>query len=400
MSDPILERVRSIVGAGAARRDADGTLRLLPASAGAVAGVVGVAHDAGWRVAVTGGGTWSPELPEADLVMSLRALDELTVSMGPEGRLRAGAGVSLDVARREALDHGSWLPLDPPGRPDRSLGSLLATATAGPLRHAFGGVREMVTAVTVASGDGRLHQVSSDHDADQLRLYLGTFGGFGVITSGEFRLAPLPRADLTWTANADRDRLTATARVLSGRGLQAAAIELFSPSLATGEDWLLAVRLLGPRDLVLAEGRRLGADSDLPWRELRGEQQILLWNGTARAVTTVPVTIRLGVLAAGIDDAIDLVVTRLGEGLLSAGPASGTLRWSGNATAATLRDLRSELAGREIPMTLERAPRAISREVGVLGAYREGGGIAVNQLRLSHDPQRVFATPLDAELGQ
>jgi hypothetical protein len=150
---------------------------------------------------------------------------------------------------------------------------------------------------------------------------------------------------------------------------------------------------------VLAEGRRLADSSDLAWRELRGEQQVLLWNGAARAVTTVPVTIRLGVLAAGIDDAIDLVVARLGEGLLSAGPASGMLRWSGETTAAALRDLRLELAGREIPMTIERAPRNISREVGMLGAYREGGGLAVSQLRLSHDPQRIFATPLDAETG-
>jgi glycolate oxidase FAD binding subunit len=399
MSDPILERVRSIVGKAAARRDADGVLRLLPGSAEAVAGVVGVAHDAGWRVAVTGGGTWSPTPPEADLVISLRALDDLTVRIGPDGVLGAGAGVSLDVARREVLDHGSWLPIDPPGRPDRTLGSLIATATAGPLRHGFGDIRHLVKALTVASGDGRLHHLDNDHDADQLRLHLGTFGGLGVITSCEFRLAPLPRADVTWSASADRDRLTATARILHGRGLQAAAIELFSPALTTGDEWLLAVRLLGPADQVLAEGRRLADSSDLAWRELRGEQQVLLWNGAARAVTTVPVTIRLGVLAAGIDDAIDLVVARLGEGLLSAGPASGMLRWSGETTAAALRDLRLELAGREIPMTIERAPRNISREVGMLGAYREGGGLAVSQLRLSHDPQRIFATPLDAETG-
>ena len=55
-----------------------------------------------------------------------------------------------------------WLAVDPPGRPERSLGSVIATATAGPLRHGFGPVRDHVLGCTVATGDGRLVKAGDD----------------------------------------------------------------------------------------------------------------------------------------------------------------------------------------------------------------------------------------------
>lgn len=400
MTDPILSRVQPIVGLDGVRRGADGLLRVAPPRAEAVAGVLGLAHDEGWRVALAGGGTWATDLPPADLVLSLRALDELRRDDDAPEQLTLGAGVPLEAARREALEQGTWVPLDPPGRPDRTFGSLLATATSGPLRHGFGSLRERVTALTVVAGDGRLQRIRTEDDPDQLRLHVGAFGGFGAIVGGSLRLAPLPRADVTWVAIADRDRLTATARLLAGHRIEAAAIELFSPALATDGDWVLAVRLVGSRDAVLTEAHRVVAVGELDWRELPPERHVLLWNGTARAITSAPVTLRLGVLPEGVDEAIDLLIARLGEAMLSAGPASGGLRWSGEARAETLREVRGELAAREIPLTIERAPADIARAVGILGAYREGGSGAVDRLRTIHDPRHVFATPLDPEAPQ
>jgi len=397
MSDPILDRVTPIVGADAVRRGADGRWHVMPPTAEAVGGLLGLAHDIGWRVALEGGGTWATESPPADLVISLRALDDVAMRPGQPARLRAGAGTTLESARREAMEHGLWLPLDAPGRPDRTLGSILATGTSGPLRHAVGPLRDLVTSLTVIRGDGRLEVLHTPEHAEQIRLHLGGFGGFGAIVACEWRLAPLPRADLTWVALADRDRLTATARVLANRELGAAAIELFSPALATEPQWLLAVRLVGTREAVTAHAGQLVDAASLPWHELPPERHVMLWNGTARAIPTVPVTIRLGVLPAGLDEAIDLVLARLGEGLLSAAPCHGGLRWSGEATAEQVRGLRGELAAREIPLTLERAPAATARAVGHVGSYREGGGGGTARLRPLHDPRGIFAVPLTPE---
>ena len=46
-----------------------------------------------------------------------------------------------------------------------------------------------------------------------------------------------------------------------------------------------------------------------------------------------PITLRLGVLADGIDEAIDLLSHDLDEGLISAGAGPGMIRWTGRRAA-------------------------------------------------------------------
>src|SRR5690606_11203033 len=122
------------------------------------------------------------------------------------------AGASLESLRRAVLDAGAWLALDPPGRPDRSIGSIVVTATAGPLRLGYGPVRDQLASITVATGDGRVVRSVGSGVAgasDPLGIHVGGFGAFGVVTSCELRLQPLPQADVTWVATGPRDALTA-----------------------------------------------------------------------------------------------------------------------------------------------------------------------------------------------
>ena len=129
------------------------------------------------------------------------------------------AGAPLDALRRRLADEGMWLALDPPGRPDRSIGSIVATATAGPLRHGFGPVRDHLLGCTVATGDGRLVKaggkvVKNVAGYDLTKLQVGGFGGFGIIAEINLRLRALPRADVTLLARGTRDNLTRGARRL------------------------------------------------------------------------------------------------------------------------------------------------------------------------------------------
>lgn len=397
MSDTMLERLRRVAGVEAVRREPGGIARVTPPTTEAVAGIIGIAHDEGWRVAVEGSSSWRAEDAPADVVLALRGLDEMGPVLAGEFTAHAGAGVSLDRLRRDVLDHGTWIALDPPGRPDRTIGSVVATATAGPLRHGFGPVRAQVSGLTVVTGDGRVMELH-DNGADsrsRFAPHVGGFGAFGVITACQLRLRALPRADTTWMARGQRDALTWAARGLAETGITVAALELFSPALAMTSDWVLAARLLGTAEAVAATGRRLASHGELAWQELPPERQVLLWGSAARAVTSVPVTVRLGVLAEGIDNTIDLVAARLGEGMLSAAPAAGSLRWSGVADADGIRSLRRELAGREIPVILERAPWRVRRAVGHFGAYRERSHGSVAQLRDECDPAGIFVTALD-----
>ena len=157
-----------------------------------------------------------------------------------------------------------WLAVDPPGRPERSIGSVIATATAGPLRHGFGPVRDHVLGCTVATGDGRLvnaggRVVKNVAGYDLTKLQVGGFGGFGIIADVHLRLRALPRADVTLLARGARDALTSAARELMSAHLLPSALELLSPALAAEAEWVLAARFVGTDAAVQADVRRLGS---------------------------------------------------------------------------------------------------------------------------------------------
>jgi hypothetical protein len=143
------------------------------------------------------------------------------------------------------------------------------------------------------------------------------------------------------------------------------------------------------------EELRLRLETELEWERLSPERAVAFWSLVARAPLGGPVSLRLGALLDGIDDATDLLAEVLDDGLLSAGLATGSIRWAGDAAIDALRTLRRRAAEREVPVTLERAPGATRRAVGHFGAYREGVGQLVGRLRESFDPKGLIAVALE-----
>jgi FAD/FMN-containing dehydrogenase len=400
VSDVIFGRLRALLGTTGVERDPQGVPRAIPDSPDALSLVCRLAHEEGWKIRVEGRGTWlAPDAP-ADLVVSTRAMEEV-VSVSPADLVATvQAGTPLEVLRRRLADSGMWLALDPPGRPERSIGSVVATATAGPLRHGFGPVRDHVLGCTVATGDGRLVNaggkvVKNVAGYDLTKLQVGGFGGFGIIAEIHLRLRALPRADVTLLARGPRDALTSGARDVVAANLLPAALELLSPALAAEADWILAGRFVGTEAAVQAEVRRLGSSGDLTWEPLAADRTAAFWSTVGRGTLGGPITLRLGVLGDGVDETIDLLGHDLDEGLLSAGAGQGMIRWTGDAPLERLRGLRRGAATREIPMTLERAPWAIRRALGHFGAYREGVGTIVGRLRGTFDPGQCLSVALE-----
>ncbi|HEX2722601.1 MAG TPA: FAD-binding protein, partial [Gemmatimonadaceae bacterium] len=52
------------------------------------------------------------------------------------------AGTTLDHIERTARAEGQWLPLDPFGSSDGTIGATIATGSFGPLAHGFGRARD------------------------------------------------------------------------------------------------------------------------------------------------------------------------------------------------------------------------------------------------------------------
>jgi len=400
MSDAILPRLKALLGTGGVSAGADGLPRATPETNEAVSLVCRLAHEEGWKIRVEGNATWLPADAPADLAVSSRALDQV-ISVSPADLVATvQAGTPMELLRRRLADEGMWLALDPPGKPERSVGSVLATGTGGPLRHGFGPVRDHVLGCTVATGDGRLVKaggrvVKNVAGYDLTKLQVGGFGGFGIITEAHLRLRALPRADVSLIARGQRDALTSAARDLLTARATPSSLELFSPALAAEAEWVLAARFTGTDAAVGAELRRLRSENQVAWQQLPPERTATFWNVVGRGILGGPITIRLGVLGEGVDESLDLLAHDLDEGLISAGPASGMVRWTGDAPAERLRAVRRAAAAREIPMTIERAPWPVRRVLGHFGAYREGVGQLVGRLRDTFDPGACLSVALE-----
>lgn len=400
MNDSILMRLRHALGEAAVGQDQDGRPRVTPDSADGVAQVCGLAHDQGWRVRVEGQASWMPADAPADVALSTRGLSRL-VDLAPADLVATvEAGVSLGVLQRELEQRGAWLAIDPPGRPERSIGSVIATGTAGPLRNGFGSVRDHILGGTIVTGDGRIikaggHVVKNVAGYDLTKLQVGGFGAFGVVTQLHLRLRATPAARVTLLARGERDRLTRQGRALTEQGLSASALELFSPAMAADAEWVLAMECTGTAEGVAEETERAGQLSEVTWTVLPADRAATFWNAAARGALGGETTFRLGVFGDGLDEVIDLLAEHLDTGLISAGPGCGLLRWSGEAPVDKMRTVRRLAAEREIPLTLERAPWRVRHAFGHYGAYREGVGTLVSKLRSTFDPDPTFAVALE-----
>ncbi|MEE8060983.1 MAG: FAD-binding oxidoreductase [Gemmatimonadales bacterium] len=404
MSGDAIERLRAALGPESVNADAAGIPRVTPVSESSLRLACQVANEAGWRLRVEGQGTWLPADAPADLIVSLRGLDQVESISAADLVASVQAGVKIGDLRRQLAEAGAWLAIDPPGKPERTLGSVVATATAGPLRARFGQIRDHVIGCSVVTADGRLVQaggqvVKNVAGFDLTKLQVGGFGGFGIITTVNLRLRAQPRADATALARGPRDQLTAAGRSILEGAVEVAALELLSPVVAAEPEWVLAARVVGSEALVQSEVPRLTATTDLQWETVSGERGAALWRLVAGSTGAAPVSFRLGVLVDGLDDTIDLLTHDLDDGLITAGAASGGLRWTGHATPDQLRRLRQGLAQQEIPLTLERAPWPVRKAVGHFGAYREGVGRIVGRLRRTFDPDERLSVALERADG-
>ncbi|MBL8985703.1 MAG: FAD-binding oxidoreductase [Gemmatimonadetes bacterium] len=401
MSRAILDLLGAEFGA-AVTRDPTGLPRVAPRTSDETAAALGLAHRNGWRVRVEGRGTWMPTDAPADLVVTTIALDRLGAVTPADLVATVQAGTSFRTLAATLAGHRTWLALDPPGSPDRSLGSVLATATAGPARHRFGPVKDHVLGTTIATADGRLVRaggtvVKNVAGFDLTKLQVGGFGGFGIITEANLRLRALPPVRRAAVAAGALDPLFHAARAIVDAEVDAIVVELLSPMVTGAPEWRLLVEIAGTEDGAATEMERA--------RAAAGEIALTAATGGAlgaaagQSFLEGPISIRAGVLPASLPEVADLIVEELGPGRMSLGAGRGGLRWSGATSVDRIRRLRTILAHREIPVTLERAPWPIREAAGHFGELREGVAPLTARVRAVFDPTGVLVAPLEGTRG-
>jgi len=211
--EQVLSAIGSVVGEGFLRpataadsvQGVAATWVVEPSSQAQVAGVLKLCDEAGLRVVARGGGTkldWGNPPLAADLILSTRHLNKVLEHAAGDMTAIVQAGCALSDLQSTLAQRGQRLALDPLWPAAATLGGIIATNDSGPLRAAFGTVRDHLIGITVALADGTLARsggkvVKNVAGYDLPKLFAGSFGTLGVITQAIFRLYPLPQTSRT-----------------------------------------------------------------------------------------------------------------------------------------------------------------------------------------------------------
>ena len=211
-----------------------------PASTAEAAALLRAAAGLGLTVVARGSGSrldWTPGPASCDLIIDTGRLDKILEHTAGDLVVSVQAGVRLDDLAKVLATADQRLALDPSGS-GGTVGGLIATGAAGPLRYRYGSPRDLLIGITVIRADGTIAKaggkvVKNVAGYDIGRLFAGSYGTLGLITEATFRLHPLPEST-AWITLDCPDPATAALAVnaIADSPLAPAAIELDWPSAA------------------------------------------------------------------------------------------------------------------------------------------------------------------------
>jgi glycolate oxidase FAD binding subunit len=324
-----------------------------------------------------GGGTklgWSPQTDAVDF--DTRRFNRIVEHNEGDFTAILDAGVSLVEAQAQFAGADQMLAIDPPlGAGDAAtIGGVMATNDAGPLRHRYGGMRDVVVGVTVVLSDGTVAQsggkvIKNVAGYDLAKLFTGSYGTLGLIVRVAVRLHPAPPRTATVVARSDDPgALGSAARHLAALPLEADCLDV----AWDGDGGRLLVRFGGAtaaeraqeatRQLELAA--EIEEDDDELWAQQRTRQR----GG-------------LVVKVSGRPTDLEQVIAAAGDGTVVSRAALGLSYVSGADVAA----LRDALAPRACTV-LDGADRVDDPWPAV-----DPGALAVmERVKARFDPARTF----------
>ncbi len=309
---------------------------LEPQDAEAAAAMLAAASADGRTVVLHGHRTKLRQLPDADNVVpiSTRCLSTGLAHYAGDLVATVPVGQTLRTVNEELMRQRQWLPLDPPFANDATIGGIVAANDSGPRRQRYGNPRDLIIGIevalpsgTVARSGGRV--VKNVAGYDLARLFCGSRGTLGLITSVTFKLSPAAPASRTVVARFARAHQAADFAVAlaADPSLTPSTLEVVAP------DPRVLVRFeTTPRvaDLMAAAATRLAAASDHV-ATLEGDQEAQAWAEHQRIESvTDGLAINLSVLptvSGPILDDVDRLAAEFGVDWMATGRAAlGILR--------------------------------------------------------------------------
>jgi glycolate oxidase FAD binding subunit len=306
---------------------------------------------------------------------------------------------------KNAAEHRQFIPLDPFGDKRSTLGGSIATASAGPLRCAYGTPRDWLIGIRVVHADGGVTRaggkvVKNVAGYDLCKLYAGSFGSLAVIAEMSFKLRALPPVEKTLVFYSDDAKsLCALVARVNDSDVQPAAMELISPSSdltlpIEDKQFALALRFLNEAEAVdsqIEEAAKMGAD--FKHAVLSEPDADGFWRAYRESETSAQIasSLRLSALPADLPAALADVDLTLPETNWRAHAANGIIRIHAETEIepGRIAELRNRAQSRSGQLVILRASNKIKEQLDVWGEVGQTANL-MGALKEKFDPQALL----------
>jgi glycolate dehydrogenase FAD-binding subunit len=351
---------------------------------------------AGDAMRVVGGGTkigWGSPVHDPSVEVSTAGLAQITAHNAGDLTAVVEAGVKLSDLQQALAQKGQMLAVDPPDEDGAAtVGGVVATADAGPLRHRYGGIRDLIVGATFALADGTVAKsggtvIKNVAGYDLAKLFCGSFGTLGLIGVVALRLHPRPEVTATARSQSeDAQMLQRAALTLSHLPLEADCLDV---SWISGAGEVLA-RFSGAASIERAEAagdalHELGVDSTVEqedeqlWQRQRHGQRVR----DGAVVRVSGLTTGLALVLSEADRLGARVVGRAGLGITFV-----ALRGEDSELVGAIEELRRALA--PFTCTILDAPEAVRSKLDVWGEGDGGAVRLMQRVKERFDPSGVL----------
>jgi len=423
--DKIVSRLREMFGEDRVIIAAGGDFRVdderervvaFPHSVEELSEMMRLAGEERWRVIPAGAGTWlemGNRPTRLDLIVSTVKLNRLLEYEPADLIATVEAGVPLAAFNRIAAESRQFIPLDPFGAEETTIGGVIATASSGLMRCAYGTPRDWLIGITVVHADGRVTRaggkvVKNVAGYDLCKLYVGSFGTLAVIAEASFKLRALPPCEKTIVFYSHHaDSLCSLVALIADSDIQPTVMELISPYSEAAlpintKHFALALGFLNEPETVdsqVKEAARLGSGFT---HSLLGEDDAnALWKAYHESETSphTEFILRLSVLPNDLSALIADINRTLPQAHLRAHAANGVVRLHGDAPwldrlktrerPRKLAEMRRRVQERGGQMLILRAPDEIKSQLDVWGEVGPAGSL-MRALKEKFDPHALL----------
>jgi glycolate oxidase FAD binding subunit len=296
---------------------------LYPQTIDQLSKAIALAYEHRLRILPCGNATkldWGGLVSRADVVVSTSRLNQVIEHCVGDLTVTVESGVKYQDLQASLAKEGQFLAIDPPYAADATIGGILATGSAGSLRHRYNSVRDMCLGIEFVRSDGEVVKaggrvVKNVAGYDLMKLLTGSYGTFGIASTITFRLYPLPEFTQIVLVTGAAESIAQLQQKISKSVLTPTACDLLSASAITklglGEGIGLALQFSSLKVSVIEQIDRVASLAKVLnlqvqiidevkdfWRSLEN----LFWQSELRNLEqsspNKPIVCKLGVLAS------------------------------------------------------------------------------------------------------